>query len=102
MDLRRDLRIVYVPSDIHRRRLEWLERPVELRVAIVVGAGCAFAFHVTTVPLLASRAAMLGQRVARLQCDIDDSAPRCLDRRDLDSALLSIHEHVSLIRRAAG
>ena len=42
MELRRNLRIVYVSSDIRRRRfgrLGRLERPIEFRVAIVVGTG---------------------------------------------------------------
>ena len=38
-ELRRDLRIVYVPSLIRRRRFAWPERPINLRDAIVVGIG---------------------------------------------------------------
>ena len=38
LELRRDLRIVHVPSGIRRRRFGRPKRPVELRVAIAVGA----------------------------------------------------------------
>ena len=56
---------------------------------------CALALHVTTVPFLASRAAMFRQRVATLRRDLDELAPRCVDLRELDSRLLAIHARTS-------
>ena len=38
-DSKRDLRVIHVPSDIHRRRVEFLEGPVEFGVTTVVNAG---------------------------------------------------------------
>ena len=61
-----------------------------------------FALHVTIVPWLASKAAVSRQRVATLRCDVDESAPRCGDVRELEVRLLIIHAHTSSSSRAEG
>ncbi len=93
-ELRRDFRIVYVPSDIRRRWFGRLAEVFKLFVAIVVYTGYVFAHRATIVPAPRSFFANSAQRRRTHRCDIDKSTPRCRDILEHDPRFLSVHEQI--------
>lgn len=94
--LRRDLRTVYTSSDV----LDWLERPVELLVAIVVGTDiCICISH--------DNRAVVGKHSRDVSAARGNMTPtirhsRCVDLLDLVLESLLVHADASLVSRAAG